>query len=183
MYLVKLVTQPTELQQIAALSKQNLRNYLPEEEKQAEGFITWEYSFELLEQLHAIAPSVIVTHQQEVVGYALTAFTTAAAFQPEMVPMIGHLEPLLFKGKRVREYRYYIMGQVCIAKTHRGKGVFGMLYQHHREIYQPQFDLLVTEVSTSNLRSLQAHKQMGFQTIDTYSDELDEWDVVVWDWE
>ena len=74
------------------------------------------------------------------------------------------------------------MGQVCIAKEHRGKGVFEMLYHHHRSVFQLKFDLLITEVSTSNFRSIQAHKKIGFETIDTYRDSLDEWNVVVWNW-
>lgn len=182
MYTPTLVTTPAELQQIAALSKENLRAGLSEQEKQTQGFITWEYPFTLLQQLHTIAPSVIVKYQEEVVGYALTAFKESAIFQAEMVPMIDHLETLVFNGRLVKEYTYYIMGQVCVAKDHRGKGVFDMLYQHHKTVFQPQFELLVTEVSTSNLRSLQAHRKLGFQIINTYRDAVDEWDVIVWDW-
>jgi len=182
MYTPTLVTNSYELQQVAALSKENLRIGLSEEEKQTQGFITWEYPFRLLQQLHSIAPSVIVKYNEEVVGYALTACKEAAVFQPEMVPMIAHLETLFFCDKPIKENTYYIMGQVCIAKAHRGKGVFEMLYQHHKIVFQPQFELLVTEVSTSNHRSIQAHRKLGFQTINTYRDAVDEWDVVVWDW-
>lgn len=109
-------------------------------------------------------------------GYALTAFKESAIFQAETVPMIDHLETLVYNGRLIKEYIYYIMGQICIAKDHRGKGVFDMLYQHHKTVFQPQFELLVTEVSISNLRSLQAHKKLGFQMINTYRDALDEWD-------
>lgn len=182
MYTASLVTHPSELEQIASLSKKNLRTLLSEDEKQSQGFITWEYPLLLLQQLHSIAPSVMVKSGDELVGYALTAFKQSSIFQPEMVPMIRHLETLTFKGRRVKDLRYYIMGQVCIAKAHRGKGIFEMLYQQHKKVYQPQFELLVTEVSTSNHRSVQAHKKVGFNTIDTYRDAVDEWDVVVWDW-
>ena len=182
MYTPTLVTTPAELHQIAALSKENLRTGLLEEEKQSQGFITWEYPFKLLQQLHSIAPSVIVKYQEEVVGYALTAFKESSKFQLEMVGMIDHLETLAFDGRPVKDYTYYIMGQVCIAKAHRGKGIFDMLYQYHQTVFQKQFELVVTEISTSNHRSVQAHKKIGFQTINTYRDALDEWDVVVWDW-
>ena len=182
MYTVTLVTQLFELQQIATLSKENLRFNLLPEEKESQGFITWEYTVESLEQMQAIAPSVIVKYDDEVVGYALTAFKETSIFQPELVTMIEHLETLSFKGRSMKEYRYYIMGQICIAKAHRGKGLFEKLYQHHKEVFQSRFTVLVTEVSTSNHRSVQAHKKTGFQTIDTYRDALDEWDVVVWDW-
>jgi GNAT superfamily N-acetyltransferase len=139
-------------------------------------------SFIIASAIAKHCPSIIVKYGDEVVGYALTAFKEASLYQPEMVPMIEHLETLSFNGKSVKDYPYYIMGQVCIAKTHRGKGIFEMLYQHHKAVYQSQFELLVTEVSTSNHRSVQAHKKVGFKTIDTYRDAVDEWDVVVWDW-
>lgn len=183
MYLTTLVTQPYELEQIAALSKENLRFSLSEAEKETQGFVTWNYTVELLQQLHAIAPSIIIKYNDKVVAYALTAYKESAVFQPEIVPMTEHLETLTFRGRLLKDYHYYIMGQVCIAKAHRGKGLFDLLYRHHKTIYQPQFEVLVTEVSSSNYRSLQAHKRIGFQTIDTYADIMDEWKVVVWDWE
>jgi len=181
MYSPTLVTDLSELMQIADLSRKNLKFHLTDEEKKLQGFITWEYSFELLKQMHEIAPSVIVKHNDQVVGYALTAFKETAAVQPEVVTMIEHLETLLFKDKSLANYRYYIMGQVCIAKDHRGKGIFEMLYQQHKNTFGSRFELLATEVSTSNHRSLQAHRKVGFQKINTYRDALDEWDVVVWD--
>jgi len=183
MYTVTLATQLSELQQIAALSKENLRFGLSPEEKESQGFITWEYTVESLQQMQAIAPSVIVKYNEQVVGYALTAFKEMVSFQPELVPMIEHLETLSFKDRPMKEYRYYIMGQVCIAKTHRGKGLFEKLYRHHKKVFQPRFEVLVTEVSTSNYRSGKAHRNTGFQTINTFRDAIDEWDVIVWDWE
>jgi hypothetical protein len=57
-----------------------------------------------------------------------------------------------------------------------------MLYQHHKKIYGDKYDMLITEISTSNIRSQKAHEKTGFKTIYTYTDAADEWNVVVWDW-
>jgi hypothetical protein len=75
------------------------------------------------------------------------------------------------------------MGQVCIDKQYRRTGLFDQLYQKHKEIYGSQFDFIVTEVSTRNLRSLRAHERVGFETLNTYQDELDEWSVILWNWQ
>jgi L-amino acid N-acyltransferase YncA len=75
------------------------------------------------------------------------------------------------------------MGQICIDKNYRGKGVFNNLYQHHKKIYQTKFDLLITEISTHNPRSQKAHEKVGFKTIHNYKDVMDEWHVVGWDWQ
>jgi hypothetical protein len=57
-----------------------------------------------------------------------------------------------------------------------------MLCQQHKEVYGRYFDFLLTEISINNPRSLKAHEKIGFQTIYTYKDAMDEWNVVVWDW-
>jgi hypothetical protein len=51
-----------------------------------------------------------------------------------------------------------------------------------KEVYSEYDDFLLTEISASNLRPLNAHKKTGFQTICTYKDAMNEWNVVIWDW-
>ena len=96
--------------------------------------------------------------------------------------MLNNLATLTYQGKPMNDYKYYMMGQICIAKEHRGQGLFDQLYEYHRKVNSDQYDILLTEVSTSNHRSLRAHERVGFKTIHTYHDHMDEWNVVVWDW-
>ena len=176
------VTNDDELLQIHQLNRENLKGNISQQEQEEQGFVTWLYPVSLLRQIHELAPSVIVKDGNKVVGYALVTPLEAGSFHPDLQVMMDHLEQLVYKGKPLAEYRYYIMGQVCIDKEYRGKGVFKMLFEKHREIYGNSYDLLVTEVSSSNYRSQKAHEKVGFTTIHTYSDALDEWNVVVWDW-
>jgi L-amino acid N-acyltransferase YncA len=74
------------------------------------------------------------------------------------------------------------MGQICVHADYRGQGLVGMLYEFHRQQLSAQYDILVTEISTNNPRSLRAHLKTGFKVIDTYRDAQDEWEVVIWDW-
>ena len=74
------------------------------------------------------------------------------------------------------------MGQICVGKDYRGQGVFRQLYLAHRERLSQDFDYCITEVSTSNIRSMRAHQNIGFQVLHTFTDELDEWNIVLWDW-
>lgn len=182
MYTAALVTNKYQLEQIARLSSENLRSAVDEATKKDQGFLTWEYTLELLEAMHAFAPSVIVTSNDEVAGYALTATHAMAGVHKEMKIMLDNLSTLTYLGKPMNDYRYYMMGQICIGRAHRGKGLFEQLYQHHRKVYSTQFDILLTEISTSNHRSIRAHEKVGFKTIHTYHDHMDEWNVVVWDW-
>ncbi|MGV3595957.1 MAG: GNAT family N-acetyltransferase [Sediminibacterium sp.] len=182
MYTIQLACNHRELEEIAALSSANLRTIVSEAEKAEQGFITWEYSVQLLKEMHAIAPSIIAKWNDHVVGYALVATHAMSGVHAEMNVMLNNLATLTYEGKPMNDYKYYMMGQICIAKEHRGQGLFDQLYEHHRKMYQDQYDILLTEVSTSNHRSLRAHKRVGFKTIHTYHDHMDEWNVVVWDW-
>lgn len=176
------VTGEGELVQINKLNQQNLKTNLSPEEQQQQGFVTWLYSLSLLRQIHNLSPSIIVKDDDKVVGYALVTPVEAGSFHPDLQTMINNLEPLIYKDKPLSSYSYYIMGQVCIDKNYRGKGIFNMLFQKHKEMYKHKYELLVTEISTSNYRSQRAHEKVGFKTIHTYKDSLDEWNVVVWDW-
>ena len=48
--------------------------------------------------------------------------------------------------------------------------------------YAERFELLVTEISTRNQRSLRAHARVGFEPVHRYRDDVDEWEIVAWDW-
>jgi len=177
-----IVTTDEELKQIVQLSHKNLRAHIPEKEQTIQGFITWNYSLELLQQMNAQQPHVIVKDNDKVIGYALIALKEASQFHPDLKAMIDQLQTIQYNNKQLSAYRYYVMGQVCIDSAYRGTGVFKMLYRHHKKMFEKAYDFVITEISTSNTHSLRAHEKIGFKTIYTYKDVLDEWNVVLWDW-
>jgi GNAT superfamily N-acetyltransferase len=176
------VTTNDELLQIHELNRENLKGNLSLLEQEEQGFVTWLYPVSLLQQIDDLAPAVIVKDEDKVIGYALVTPVEAGSFHPDLQAMVDNLENVNYKDKPLSSYNYYIMGQVCIDKEYRGKGVFTLLFQKHRELYSNEYELLVTEISSNNYRSQKAHEKTGFTTIYTYSDALDEWNVVVWDW-
>lgn len=176
------VTNVEELVRVNELNRQNLKPNLSKQEQEEQGFVTWLYPVSLLQQVHTIAPSVIVKDDDKVVGYALVTPLEAGHFHPDLKTMMSYLETIHYNNRPLSSYTYYIMGQVCIDKAYRGKGIFRMLFQKHKELYSGKYELLVTEISTANSRSQKAHEKMGFTTIYNYKDELDEWNVVVWNW-
>lgn len=176
------VTTDEELKQIVELSRKNHRLYIDAGEKEKEGFVSWEYSFDLLKKMQDQQPHVIVKDGERLVGYALVALKEAGAFHTDLVAMFSYLETVKYNGKFLSEYKYYVMGQVCVDKDYRGKGVFNMLYQQHKKLFKDRFDFVATEISQNNTRSVRAHEKVGFKTIYTYKDSIDNWNVVVWDW-
>ncbi len=177
-----LVNNTEELQQILQLQKENLVQFITEDESRSQGFVTMHHSPEVLLRMHEMAPSVIIKDNDRLVAYALTMLKECRHLVPALQSMFDLFDNLSWKNKPLNSYRYYVMGQICVAKQYRGKGLVNELYQYHKTIYSTQFDLFLTEIATRNHRSLKAHEKAGFQTIHIYRDHLDEWAVVGWDW-
>ncbi len=182
--MIKLTTvaSTTELEQILGLQQSNLQQNIDETEMQTQGFVTMIHNIDVLQQMHNLAPSVVAKEQENVIGYALVMLRECRELFPPLEPMFKNFDGLEYKYRPLNDYRFYVMGQVCIDKQYRRTGLFDQLYQKHKEIYGSQFDFIVTEVSTRNLRSLRAHERVGFETLNTYEDELDEWSVILWNW-
>lgn len=178
----RLVTNDDELLQIHQLGQNNHKKNLDQQTQKEEGFVTWLYSFELLKKMHQLSPSVVVGDGEEIVAYALTTLKASRSFHPDLENMFHNLELVQYKNTPLSSFEFYCMGQICIAKEFRGKGLVNTLYQKHKEVYGTQYDFILTEISTSNYRSIRAHEKIGFQTIYNYRDEMDEWNVVIWNW-
>ena len=182
MLIVTTTSGIADLQQIHSLQKENLKSNISKEEMLSQGFVTVNHSMEILEMMHRLAPSIIIKDNDKVVAYALTMLCECKNLVPELKSMFIGFDSLNWRGKRLNEYDYYVMGQICIDKAYRGRGLFELLYLKHKEIYESDFDFIITEVATRNSRSMKAHKRIGFETVHMHQDELDEWEVIIWDW-
>lgn len=176
------VSTDEQLKQILQLQENNLRTNISAETQQQQGFLSLQHSLPVLKQMHDIAPGIIATDGDQLAGYALTMPRECRHIVPELEPMFSSFEQTLWNGRPLSEYRFYVMGQICVAEAWRGQGVFDALYQQHKTSYSKDFDCIVTEIATRNIRSMRAHERVGFKTIHVHLDELDEWAVVVWDW-
>jgi L-amino acid N-acyltransferase YncA len=150
-----------------------------------DGFVTVAHTLDVLRAMQALAPSIVARDAGgRVVGYALAMPIETRALIPILEPMFRMIETLpalaICGGPRAR---WYVMGQIAIAPAHRGTGLFARLYDEHRARYRAAFDAIVTEVSTSNARSLRAHARVGFKTIAVYRDATDEWALMAWAWD
>ena len=182
MIYVTTVSTKNELQQILDLQERNLKQNISKAEKDEQGFVTMSFSMDMLEKFHSNAPSIIIKDDNKVVAYSIVLLQEGRQSYPGLEPMFINLEKLNWREKSLYNYKFYVMGQVCVDKEYRGMGLFDKLYLKHKEIYQHRFDFIMTTISTSNLRSLNAHKRVGFVTINRFTDTMDEWDVVLWNW-
>ena len=170
-----------DLHQILDLQARNHKSNVSEEVKREQGFVTVRHSWEQIVLLHHTTPQIIAKDGDRVVAYALAMLPALGESIPDLQPMFTLMTQIPWRGGTLSDSRYYAMGQICVAQEYRGQGTFKGLYQKHREVYSSDFDLLITEVSLSNTRSLRAHERVGFRTLHTHRDHVDDWNVIVWE--
>lgn len=176
-------TSENDLHGILKLQKKNLPQNLNHQEKEIQGFVTVDHDFETLKNLHEIEPHIIAKDGEKIVGYVLTMTKKSRQEIPLLFPMFEFFDQAIYRGKPVSEYNYMLVGQVCVAKEYRGKGVFSALYQTYKNTYKNNYDFAITEVAASNPRSLRAHEKKGFTVEFSYtSPDGTEWLVILLDW-
>jgi ribosomal protein S18 acetylase RimI-like enzyme len=168
-----------ELKEILLLQEKNHRDTLSNLE---DGFVSLKHELPLLEKMNVVTPQIIAKAENKVVAFALVMPVAFKKDVPVLLPLFEMLENVSYKGKKIVDYSYYVMGQICVDEAYRGMGIFDRLYAKHKEIYSNQFDICVTEIASRNKRSMKAHQRVGFEIVHTFQDKLDEWNIVVWDW-
>ena len=180
------ILQFSEISELLALQRDNLAINLDAETIESQGFVTFVYAPETIEKMMKAAPQIVARADGQIIGYALTTTVEVGLDNELMRPLVelSQTLPPLSKwniptssGKPI-----YFIGQVCVRAGYRGIGVFDALYEEHKNMFKYQYKAVVTEIASDNLRSLAAHRRVGFKTLHTGFDEVHgkEWQVVAW---
>lgn len=172
-----------DLEGIIALQQKNLARNLDAQEIQEQGFVTVVHSLADLEQMNTIEQNTIAKDGDQVVGYLIAMTAASRNAIPILKPMFELFDNLEYNGKRVSEYNYMVVGQVCIDKAVRGQGVLDACYEHYKNNFRNRYDFAITEIALSNQRSLNAHKRIGFTELHRYTaPDGEAWSIVTWNW-
>lgn len=171
-----------ELKQILDLQQNNLPTSISKTELQVEGFVTVHHDLAILTAMNAPYPHIIAKDKDKVIGYTLVMLRKFEQDIPVLVPMFEQINAIEYRGVLLAMTNYFVMGQVCIQKAYRGKGIFQGLYDHLKKRMSPHFQYVITEVSERNPRSMRAHEKVGFQTILKYVEGGEVWNILLWDW-
>ncbi|RIV34756.1 GNAT family N-acetyltransferase [Flagellimonas lutimaris] len=163
-----------ELEQILDLQQRNLPKNISQEESTKEGFVTVEHTMDLLKAMNDVCGHIIAVEGNQVVGYALSMHPKFAEDIEVLRPMFQEIDTALND-----DINYMAMGQICVAKSHRGQGIFRKLYQTMKENLPEGFDTIVTEVDGKNKRSLAAHAAIGFETLTIYNSGEKQWHIIM----
>ncbi|HEY9262955.1 GNAT family N-acetyltransferase [Chitinophaga sp.] len=176
------VLTPAGMDSLLQLQRSNLVQHISSQTAKTQGFLTFEYSRDILERMMRDMAQPVITAGETLIGYALATSAAAAAEIELMRPLAEMAEILTLNGSRVSQLRHYFMGQICVREGWRGQGLFDALYAAHKTLFSATYDCIITEIAADNLRSQAAHARVGFQKIHTHMDGGKEWDVVAWDW-
>lgn len=179
-----LLSTDDEIHQLLALQQANLPKKITHEEAKEQGFVTVEHDFELMQAMNNAKAHVIAKDQDTIVGYCLVMLESFQDRIEVLQPMFEVFSHLTYQEKALLEYRFFVIGQICVDKAYRGQGIFDGMYQALQKQYTQQFDFVVTEVATRNVRSSKAHDRVGFELLHRYTDPRgEEWDIILWDWQ
>lgn len=164
------------------LQRANHRMSLSANERMNNGFVTLKHDLSQLQKMMESAPQVVARSEDRIVGFALVLLKEHSTMFPLLQPMFDLFDETSHNEQVLGETDYYVMGQVCIEKGFRGQGIFQLLYQEHKRLLSASFEHCLTEASVHNKPSIRAHEKVGFQTIKEYSDQTDDWAMLLWDW-
>jgi hypothetical protein len=172
-----------DLEGILSLQKANLPSALSNDEMALQGFVTVVHTLDNLQAMNEREPHIIAKTDEQVIAYLLAMTPASQDSLPVLRPMFQVFESLGYKGKTVSAYHYIVVGQVCVDKVYRGQGVLDNCYQLYKNTFQPNYDFAITEIATRNIRSINAHKRVGFNERHRYiAPNGEEWSIVIWDW-
>ncbi|MBA4054369.1 MAG: GNAT family N-acetyltransferase [Marivirga sp.] len=171
-----------DLKGILDLQRRNLPKNLTREEITSQGFVTVSHRPEDLQKMNSIEQSIIAKENDTVIAYLLAMTEKSKLDIPILIPMFEAFETIHYKDIVLSKYSYIVVGQVCVDKNYRGQGVLDKCYALYIERFKKKYDLAVTEIATSNQRSMNAHKRIGFETIHEYvAPDNVAWSIVVLD--
>lgn len=166
--------------QILSLQKQNLPQYLTEEQQEQQGFVFAQHNAGLLSKMISMEPQFIAVTEEKVIGYNLSMPAGIELFLPEMIPVFAQFENIQYQGKAIADYHFIAGGQVCIDQHYRGQGIANQLYGNMKTALAGKYEICVTAISERNPISLRAHQKRGFEVAGTYDDGHEPWLIVVW---
>jgi len=182
-YIYTQLSKDEQLHQILELQKDNSKDVQTPVQWQKEGFVTCRHDYHLLLQMNMPYPHIVALREDIVVGYCLVMQIKWRDALEVLQSMFRIIDTLSGRGKPIQAVDYIVMGQVCVAQDHRGKGVFRGMYEHYRQCLSPHYKYCITEIATENTRSLGAHLSIGFVRLKSYTTPSGySWNLVLWEW-
>ena len=109
-------TTEEELKGILELQQINLPQNISTDELKSQGFVTVKHDLNLLTQMNSPFQHIIAKENNKIIGYTLVMLRKWKNDIPVLVEMFDQIDSIIYGGRKLAEAKYFIMGQVCVAK-------------------------------------------------------------------
>jgi L-amino acid N-acyltransferase YncA len=141
---------------VLAIQNGNLHANLTEEERR-DGFLSAAFTVEQFAQMAGEVAVMVADDAGQVCGYLCAGSVEFHRQFALLAAMIDGFARVGFFGRPLASQRTFIYGPVCVARSHRGRGVLRGLYDALRREVAGGYDAGAAFVAKSNQRSLAAH--------------------------
>lgn len=167
-----------DLQAILAIQGDNAPQVLSDAEQREQGFVTVRHDLALLRAMNEAFPHAVARHGEAVVGYALCMLPDFVVDLPILRPLHELIGQLRWEESRLAERPFVIMGQVAVAKLHRGRRLVDGMYDDLCDRLYPRYEYLLTSIALRNTRSRRVHERAGFTELAGFWQHGERWLVV-----
>jgi L-amino acid N-acyltransferase YncA len=147
---------PADLDGILEILRRNHVENLSAEERD-EGFLSAQFSREQLTEMINDIGIVVACDRDGVVGFLCATRPEFDHGAPIIKKMLDTCSQAEYDGQRLRDYRPFIYGPVCIEQSHRGQGLLSDLFEKLTRLVADQFEIGIAFVAHQNPHSLAAH--------------------------
>lgn len=141
---------------VLALQEANLFDNLSPAERES-GFLSARFSREQFARMDADVGVMVAVDGGQTAGYLCASGIEFNRQFPILAAMLAKFDETSFQGRLLTARTVLIYGPVCVARTHRGRGVLRGLYGQLQAVAAGRFDCGAAFVAESNSRSLAAH--------------------------
>lgn len=136
-------------------------------EQQASGFLSGEYSIDMLQEISEGVAIVKAFTSTELVGYRMAQTLSFASRFPLLSAIIERFPSITFGGHKLSETCVFISGPTCIAEAWRGKGIHEGMFRQMLLSVRDRFLVGVSFVDEANARSLAAaQRKLKMRVVD-----------------
>lgn len=171
-----------DYKQIESLQEASHFKNVSDAEKENEGFVSVKTTIPMLRKLNSDIGILVAVQNSNVIGYELPLDLENAGKIHLLDPFIERILNLKYKEKKLSEFRIIIEGQILVKKGYKGIGIAEKLHKNFIKLLKLNYDLIITEVSNQNPRSLHVHKKkLGFSVLEQYSAKGKDWYILIQD--
>lgn len=141
---------------ILVIQNGNLHANLTEEQRRG-GFLSAAFTAEHFAQMAREVAVMVADDAGEICGYLCAGTLVFHRQFPLLAALIEQFPRASFLGRPLASQNTFIYGPVCVAHSHRGRGLLRGLYDALRREVAGSYDAGVAFIAKDNARSLSAH--------------------------